>query len=176
MTLSSLDANKIHTLTTNMVDHDTIRLKVRDNLISTIPSWLNNFPKIIELDICCNNVSTIAQLQFLKKLNLSENNLTHISLDMPELEYLTLTGNQLTTLDLSKLTKLKSLDIAFNQLTTLDLTKLPSSLKVLRCGNNLLSSIPALDKFIHLVLLSIEDMGFNEINKQTLHTTAKVYF
>lgn len=57
-----------------------------------------------------------------------------------DLEYLDCMGNQLTTLDVTKLTNLTSLICAGNQLTTLDVTGL-TSLTDLECSDNQLVSL-----------------------------------
>lgn len=176
MTLTNINSNKVDSITTKMIDATTERILVRHNNITEIPSWLNNYKQILELDVCCNKIVSIPRLEYVTKLNLSNNALTDVALDMPALEHLSLTNNQIVSIDLSKLTKLKNLDIAFNHLTKLDLTKLPKSLKVLRVGANKLKTIPDLGDFIHLTILSIESMDFVEVNKTTVNTTANIFF
>ncbi|MCF2551579.1 leucine-rich repeat domain-containing protein [Bacteroides caecigallinarum] len=57
-----------------------------------------------------------------------------------DLETLNCAGNQLTTLDVTKLTNLELLDCRGNQLTTLDVTKL-TSLMFLVCNDNQLTTL-----------------------------------
>jgi len=174
--LTNLNLNKLYSITTTMVDNRTKQLKVRENFITAIPSWINHYPNIIEIDICCNKVSSIPELTYIKQLNLSGNELSTIELDMPELEYLSLTNNLLASFDLSRVTKLKNLDLAHNKLSSLDLTKLPKSLKVLRLGNNKITTLSGLENFPHLTLLALDGMNWVSIDKSKLNTSAKIFF
>ena len=83
-----------------------------------------------------------------------------------DLETLDCIGNQLTTLDVTKLTSLKVLACSDNQLTTLDVTKL-TSLKNLFCSGNQLTALDV-TKLTNLTVLECNGNQLVSLDVSTL--------
>ena len=83
-----------------------------------------------------------------------------------DLETLDCMGNQLTTLDVTKLTNLTGLICAGNQLTTLDVTKL-TNLTTLICSGNQLTALDV-TKLTNLTDLECNDNQLVSLNVSTL--------
>ena len=96
------------------------------------------------LDLRNKNITSLAGIEYftnLTSLICAGNQLT--TLDVTKLTSLTVlecSNNQLTTLDVTKLTNLEILECSGNQLTTLDVTKL-TSLMFLVCNDNQLTAL-----------------------------------
>ena len=88
-----------------------------------------------------SDLKGIEHFLYLTELNCNKNKLTSIDLSKnTKLKKLDCSENQLTSLDVSKNLALEELNFATNQLTSINVTKL-TSLKTLDCGENQLSSI-----------------------------------
>ena len=100
--------------------------------------------RVIFLDLHNKNITSLAGIEYftdLETLDCMGNQLT--TLDVTKLTNLTgliCAGNQLTTLDVTKLTNLTTLICAGNQLTALDVTGL-TNLTSLHCNDNQLVSL-----------------------------------
>ncbi|OMJ91099.1 hypothetical protein SteCoe_6464 [Stentor coeruleus] len=123
---------------------------------------LEKFKNLIELDLTGNRlfnpVFEITQLKFLKKLNVSKNNISSLW-DLPKsLEKLVISANKLTTLDLviPTLSRLQSLDISYNQITSLSPLRSLSFLQCLYASHNQISSLLAIDSFPALLEIDLE--------------------
>ena len=96
------------------------------------------------LDLRNKNITSLAGIEYftdLEFLDCSGNQLTTLDVTkLTNLQTLDCMGNQLTTLDVTKLTKLMFLVCAGNQLTTLDVTGL-TNLKNLFCSDNQLTAL-----------------------------------
>lgn len=96
------------------------------------------------LDLRNKNLTSLAGIEYftdLENLNCSGNQLTTLDVTkLTKLMYLVCNDNQLTTLDVTGLTNLTSLVCSDNQLTALDVTGL-TSLMYLECAGNQLVSL-----------------------------------
>lgn len=98
-----------------------ISLNVTSNNLSSLN--LSNLPNI-ENVTCAANVLTSLNLSNTPKLKMLQanfNNLTSINLQSPLFNYLHMTNNQLTNIDLSNSPLLTTLNLSNNQLTSLDI-------------------------------------------------------
>ena len=93
------------------------------------------------LDLHNKNITSLAGIEYftdLEALDCSGNQLTTLDVTkLTSLMFLVCNDNQLTTLDVTKLTDLETLDCRGNQLTTLDVTKLTKLMFLICAGNQL---------------------------------------
>ncbi|KAI2617441.1 hypothetical protein GGR54DRAFT_607747 [Hypoxylon sp. NC1633] len=116
--ISSLDGIKMH---------DSLQvLRARGNLLNEVNLDGTKLQRLTELDLEDNQISSIhgiEQLACLVTLNLQHNYLTTFSpsteVSVPNLKYLTLSGNDLATLDLSHFPSLRLLHADRNRLSTI---------------------------------------------------------
>ncbi|KAI1139803.1 hypothetical protein F5Y05DRAFT_380127 [Hypoxylon sp. FL0543] len=116
--ITSLDGIKMH---------DSLQvLRVRGNLLDEVNFDGTKLQRLTELDLMDNQISSIhgiEQLTCLGTLNLQRNRLSHFGPSMnvsaPSLKYITLSNNDLTSLDLSPFPSLRLLHADRNQLTTI---------------------------------------------------------
>jgi protein phosphatase 1 regulatory subunit 7 len=92
---------------------------------------------------------------------------------LPKLESLSLYNNQLTEVNLSKLTHLKHVNLAKNKLTALSLSQLPA-LKELYGFNNQLTRLH-LTGVSQLTLLKLNNNQLKELSYQDLPLLEKIY-
>ncbi|KAI0843711.1 hypothetical protein F5Y06DRAFT_255639 [Hypoxylon sp. FL0890] len=116
--ITSLDGIKMH---------DSLQvLRARGNLFDEINLDGTKLQRLTELDLENNRISSIhgiEQLTCLGTLNLQRNNLSHfgpsMNVSVPNLKYITLSNNDLTSIDLSPFPSVRLLHADRNQLTTL---------------------------------------------------------
>ncbi len=118
----------------------------------------------LEIDIDSNGVLSSDEINAVKMINLSQKGLSDLTgiENFTELEYLFLFDNSLTSIDLSKNTKLKNLDVSTNKLTNIDL----SANVNLECLDISYSSISSIDlsKNVNLTDLHAEGGGLTGID------------
>ena len=102
-------------------------------------------------------ISELASLKYLKKLNLSNNSISTIWDLPPGLEHLNLSGNTIKSVNniTPNLIKLRVLDISNNLLTALPSSFLPN-LQNFLASNNKISSLNGLENFPALIELDLE--------------------
>ncbi|KAI1388465.1 uncharacterized protein F4822DRAFT_402918 [Hypoxylon trugodes] len=116
--ITSLDGIKMH---------DSLQvLRARNNNLEVVNFDGTKLQRLTELDLENNQISSIKgieQLTCLGSLNLQRNNLTHfgptMNVAVPNLKYLTLSNNELTSLDISKFPSIRLLHADRNQLITI---------------------------------------------------------
>lgn len=95
--------------------------------------------KVMELNVADKGLTDLPGIEYftrLLRLVCTRNNLTSLDVSgLTKLDYLDCNGNNLTTLDVSGLTMLTHLDCYWNRLTELDITQL-DKLDYLYCGQN----------------------------------------
>lgn len=114
-----------------------------DNKLQIIMNWVTH------LDLQNKNITSLAGIEY-----------------FTDLEILDCMGNQLTTLDVTKLTKLTGLICAGNQLTTLDVTGL-TNLTTLICSGNQLTALDV-TKLTNLTDLECNDNQLVSLDVSTL--------
>src|SRR5690606_8753275 len=121
---------------------------------------------VYSIDLPQFNINTLEGLQHftnLRRLNMTENNLTSIDLStLTSLEYLSVNDNNLSVVDITGLTELIEIHIADNMVTELDLSGCPN-VEILQVeGNN----IPVLDVsgLPNLVNISCAGIGISELD------------
>lgn len=114
-----------------------------NNRMEIIMNWVTH------LDLQNKNITSLAGIEY-----------------FTDLEILDCMGNQLTTLDVTKLTKLMFLICAGNQLTTLDVTGL-TNLTTLICSGNQLTALDV-TKLTNLTDLECNDNQLVSLNVSTL--------
>ena len=106
-----------------------------NNRMEIIMNW------VTFLDLQNKNITSLAGIEYftdLEALDCSGNQLTTLDVTkLTNLKNLFCSDNQLTTLDVTKLTDLETLDCRGNQLTTLDVTKLTKLMFLICAGNQL---------------------------------------
>ncbi|KAI1412413.1 hypothetical protein F5Y13DRAFT_200060 [Hypoxylon sp. FL1857] len=115
--ITSLDGIKMH---------DSLQvLRARGNLLDEVNFDGTKLQRLVELDLENNQISSIhgiEQLTCLGTLNLQRNNLSDFgpsaNVSVPNLKYITLSNNDLTTLNLSPFPSLRLLHADRNQITT----------------------------------------------------------
>jgi len=148
------------------------RLILNNNRIRQIPSTLSNLLYLEELDLSHNLIENLSDFDFspfkkIKKINLSHNQLSGISISLfqlPKLKCIELMDNDLTKLvNFTKNTSLEELYCANNRLTYLPNTiKNLISLKRLGLENNKIEKLP--DGLYNLSELQILHLNKNNIN------------
>ena len=151
--LGALDANNfteaLNAAFANAVKESKPYIQWTANPDGTVSLDENNRMEIIGnggtfLDLPNKNITSLAGIEYftnLVTLDCSGNQLTTLDVTkLTNLELLDCRGNQLTTLDVTKLTKLMFLVCNDNQLTALDVTGL-TSLTDLECNGNQLVSL-----------------------------------
>ncbi|OTA65111.1 hypothetical protein K449DRAFT_392195 [Hypoxylon sp. EC38] len=116
--ITSLDGIKMH---------DSLQvLRVRGNLLDEVNLDGTKLQRLTELDLENNQISSIhgiEQLSCLGTLNLQHNNLSHFgpskNVSVPNLRYIMLSNNDLTTLNISPFPSLRLLHADRNQLTSI---------------------------------------------------------
>ena len=133
----------------NAVEEFNPNIGWRANPDGTVSLDENNRMEIIMnwvtfLDLQNKNITSLAGIEYftdLETLDCRGNQLTTLDVTkLTKLMFLICAGNQLTTLDVTGLTNLKNLFCSDNQLTTLDVTGL-TSLTDLECSDNQLVSL-----------------------------------
>ena len=150
--LGALDANNfteaLNAAFANAVKESNSHIQWTANPDGTVSLDENNRIEIMNggtfLDLQNKNITSLAGIEYftnLETLNCMGNQLTTLDVTkLTNLETLNCMGNQLTTLDVTKLTNLTGLICAGNQLTTLDVTGL-TSLMILVCNDNQLTAL-----------------------------------
>ena len=150
--LGALDANNfteaLNAAFANAVKESNSHIQWTANPDGTVSLDENNRIEIMNggtfLDLQNKNITSLAGIEYFTDLEILEcmgNQLT--TLDVTKLTNLTVlvcNGNQLTTLDVTGLTNLTTLICSGNQLTALDVTKL-TNLTDLECNDNQLVSL-----------------------------------
>ena len=115
-----------------------------DGTVSLTPENLAAIENVISLDVSEESLSDLSGIEYfinLISLDCKKNNLTSLDVsNLTKLTVLTCNENQLTKLDVSSLTKLSNLNCQNNQLTTLDVSQ-NAALWDLRCSNNQLTEL-----------------------------------
>ncbi|KAI1100294.1 hypothetical protein F4804DRAFT_319434 [Jackrogersella minutella] len=116
--ITSLDGIKMH---------DSLQiLRARGNLLDEVNLDGTKLQRLVELDLESNQITSIKgveQLTCLGTLNLQHNGLSYfgpsMNVSVPNLKYLTLSNNELTSFDITPFPSLRLLHIDRNQLTTI---------------------------------------------------------
>lgn len=133
----------------NAVKESNSHIQWRANPDGTVSLDENNRMEIIGnggtfLDLPNKNITSLAGIEYftdLQTLDCRGNQLTTLDVTkLTDLEFLDCSGNQLTTLDVTKLTSLMFLVCNDNQLTALDVTGLTSLVNLL-CSDNQLTAL-----------------------------------
>lgn len=115
-----------------------------DGTVSLTPENLAAIENVTSLDVSEKNLSDLSGIEYfinLISLDCKKNNLTSLDVsNLTKLTALTCNDNQLASLDVSSLTKLSILYCQYNQLTTLDVSQ-NTALWNLNCSNNQLSEL-----------------------------------
>ncbi|OMJ91027.1 hypothetical protein SteCoe_6489 [Stentor coeruleus] len=132
--------------------------KEKKNLIG-----IEKFKNLAELDISgnylINHVPELASLKFLKKLNLSNNQITEVWPIPSQCENLSLSYNKITHLNsvFQSLIKLHTLDISNNLLTSIQGLCSLEALKCLYANNNKISTVKGVEMFKQLLELDLSN-------------------
>ena len=135
---------------------------------------INQFKNLGELDISGNlltsEIPELKQLQFLKKLNLSNNSISELYPLPPNLEILNLSYNQLKHLNSEVTQQLKNLttfDVSNNGLADLEGVQNLRRLKRLLARNNMISRLQPVGEIVALVEIDLENNpiegGYSEV-------------
>ena len=123
---------------------------------------------VLELDISnhdIQNIDYINNLPMLQTLDCSSNQITHLdNINLPMLQTLDCSANQLTQLDNLNIPMLQKLSCYYNQLTQLDNLNLPM-LQDLICGSNQLIQLDNLN----LPMLQNLDCDYNKLTQLDTH-------
>lgn len=115
-----------------------------DGTVSLTPENLAAIENVISLDVSEESLSDLSGIEYfinLISLDCKKNNLTSLDVsNLTKLTALTCNDNQLASLDVSSLTKLSILHCQYNQLTTLDVSQ-NTALSNLNCSNNRLTEL-----------------------------------
>ena len=115
-----------------------------DGTVSLTPENLAAIENVRSLDVSEKSLSDLSGIEYfvnLTSLDCKKNNLTSLDVsNLTKLTALTCNDNQLASLDVSSLTKLSILSCQNNQLTTLDVSQ-NTALSNLNCSNNQLSEL-----------------------------------
>lgn len=115
-----------------------------DGTVSLTPENLAAIENVTSLDVSEKSLSDLSGIEYfinLTSLDCKKNNLTSLNVSsLTKLNILYCQNNQLKTLDVSSLTKLSILSCQNNQLTTLDVSQ-NTALWNLNCSNNQLSEL-----------------------------------
>lgn len=115
-----------------------------DGIVSLTPENLAAIEKVTSLDVSEKSLSDLSGIEYfvnLISLDCKKNNLTSLDVsNLTKLTALTCNDNQLTKLDVSSLTNLSILYCQYNKLTTLDVSQ-NTALWNLNCSNNQLSEL-----------------------------------
>ena len=115
-----------------------------DGTVSLTPENLAAIENVRSIDVSGKSLSDLSGIEYfvnLISLDCKKNNLTSLDVsNLTKLTALTCNDNQLTTLDVSSLTKLSILYCQYNKLTTLDVSQ-NTALWNLNCSNNQLSEL-----------------------------------
>jgi hypothetical protein len=134
---------------------------------------LSNAATLTELDIHQNNLSTVdlSMLTALQKLTIGVNNMETIDLsanaELTSFEANCTADGKLTSLDLSKNTKLNTLKLNFNKLKSLDLTK-NLALKNVYITNNELTSIDFGENTTAKIYISLNNNKLEKLDVKAL--------
>ena len=176
--LGALDANNfteaLNAAFANAVKESNSHIQWTANPDGTVSLDENNRIEIMNggtfLDLQNKNITSLAGIEYftnLETLNCMGNQLTTLDVTkLTNLETLNCMGNQLTTLDVTKLTNLTGLICAGNQLTTLDVTEL-TNLTTLICSGNQLTALDV-TKLTNLTNLECNDNQLVSLNVSTL--------
>ena len=129
-------------------------------------SKLTNLTNLEKLDCSSNNLAVfdVPKLNNLKILDLSDNQLTQLSVSLPILEELNCKNNQLTDLDVSSCSRLDDLDCRNNLLTQLSLQN-NRALSFLHCESNRLTELD----LSQCGLIFYSDIGILDKNQQQIY-------
>lgn len=130
---------------------------------------INNFPKLIYLDICSIQVSDISflnKLHSLQGFSANQTGITNISVlsNLTSLNTLALGGNKITDINgLSNLTNLTSLNLSGNQINSIDALYKLTNLQQLFLSSCNISKIDVIENFkslnrLHLYINQITDI------------------
>ena len=177
--LGALDANNfteaLNAAFANAVKESNSHIQWRANPDGTVSLDENNRMEIITnggtfLDLPNKNITSLAGIEYftaLEFLDCSGNQLTTLDVTkLTKLMFLICAGNQLTTLDVTGLTSLTDLVCSDNQLTTLDVTGL-TSLTTLICAGNQLTALDVTG-LTNLMSLHCNDNQLVSLNVSTL--------
>lgn len=150
--------------------NELVSLQLNNNEMTTLPSTISHFTRLVSLDISNNNAkilcNELCQLRHLRTFVAKNNQLNSNALPkdfglLQSLEVVNLSGNQFTDLapQLTELLRLKCLYLGGNRLVELSSrVKNLQQLEVLYLGGNRLTEIPAEVGFLHrLVGLNLSD-------------------
>lgn len=116
----------------------------KDGTVSLTPENLAAIEKVTSLTVSDKGLSDLSGIEYfinLISLDCKKNNLTSLDVsNLTKLTALTCNDNQLASLDVSSLTKLSILYCQYNHLTTLDVSQ-NTALSNLNCSNNQLSEL-----------------------------------
>lgn len=117
--------------------HHLEELEIQENF-KLIDVIISNLPKLKKLDLYDNKLKTfsIKTSKNVRFLDLSENKLTNVQLDLPELVELDLSHNRLASVDL-KLPKIEELELSGNDMKNITLENFPQLKKLMLDFNNL---------------------------------------
>lgn len=115
-----------------------------DGTVSLTPENLAAIEKVTSLTVSDKSLSDLSGIEYfvnLISLDCKKNNLTSLDVsNLTKLTALTCNDNQLASLDVSSLTNLSNLYCQYNQLTTLDVSQ-NTALWNLNCSNNQLTEL-----------------------------------
>ena len=177
--LGALDANNfteaLNAAFANAVKESNPNIQWTANPDGTVSLDENNRMEIImnwvtHLDLQNKNITSLAGIEYFTDLEILDcmgNQLTTLDVTkLTKLMFLICAGNQLTTLDVTGLTNLTTLDCMGNQLTTLDVTGL-TNLTGLFCAGNQLTALDV-TKLTNLTDLECNDNQLVSLDVRTL--------
>ena len=124
------------------------------------------------------SVPELFSLKFLKKLNLSNNQITEVWALPTQIENLSLAYNSIFSFNnFPILSKLQTLDISYNNISNLEELSSLVNLKCLYAGNNKISSLSGIEKLASLLEVDLNDNLLTtrkDIEKLNLNTSIVV--
>lgn len=162
-----MKGNKLCALNSDLTSLKNLKIvDLSSNHFSTFPSSIGDLSHLQSLDLSSNQLtqlsSRLSKLKRLTSLNLSNNHLQHIFDNFAALQHLNINNNNLTTISLLNINKLKHLHASNNHLNDIPkgLYGLKMIEKVYLSGNKIAKITPEIGR---LKSLKVLDLSNNQI-------------
>lgn len=161
----NLSSNKLTAINSKLFELKNLEMiNFNSNSIQSIPDEISNLTKLTSLEVCANKISSFTFNLNVKRLDVSANFFTNISMVSTSLTFLDISQNDLTSFPVLDCPHLEKINASYNNITSVpdQITNLVN-LKSLDLKNNLIKSLPR--SFCLLTALSLLQLDNNPISE-----------
>ena len=161
----NLSSNKLTAVNSKLFELKNLEMiNFNSNSIQSIPDEISNLTKLTSLEVCANKISSFTFNLNVKRLDLSANFFTNITMVSTTLTFLDISQNDLTSFPVLDCPNLEKINASYNNITSIpdQITNLVN-LKSLDLKNNLIKNLPR--SFCLLTSLSLLQLDNNPISE-----------